>query len=164
MIYMDANADIYGYVWTGSELNSMTPTALWCNEAAIATEECIAVAYEQQSGRAMFIWGDDKQDKNYYRIWDGTTLSAVTELTLSNEDGLTNWVMLKADPNSNGLLFGVVDAAGDLNTAHWSGSAWTTYSEHDNGVDSHAARCFDFAWSPTGSTGLYLCGGQQQTR
>ncbi|MEM2107821.1 MAG: hypothetical protein QXL10_00855 [Candidatus Bathyarchaeia archaeon] len=160
MIYIagDADGDVFGYVWTGSAWSSMGATAVWDNKLAIATEECIAVAYEQQGGRAMFIWGDDKQDQNNYRIWNGATLSAVTALTLANEDGLTNWVVLKANPNSNGLLLGVVDAAGDLNTAYWSGSTWTTHSEHDNSVDTHATRCFDFAWNPTGSSGLLVWG------
>lgn len=160
MIYLagDADGDVFGYVWTGSIWSSMGATAVWDNKLAIATEECIALAYEQQSGRAIFIWGDDAQDKNNYRIWDGTSLSAVTVLTLTNEDGKTNWVVLKPQPNSNGLLFGVVDAAGDLNTAYWSGSAWTTHSEHDNSVDTHATRCFDFVWDPTGSSGLLVWG------
>ncbi|MEM3551075.1 MAG: hypothetical protein QXN87_08690 [Candidatus Bathyarchaeia archaeon] len=160
MIYIvgDADGDVFGYVWTGSDWNSMGATAVWDNKIAIATEECMAVAYEQQSGRAMFIWGDDKQGKNNYRIWDGKTLSAVTALTLTNEDDKTNWVVLKAQSNSNGMLFGVVDAARDLNTAYWDGSAWTTHSEHDSDVGTQAARCFDFAWNPAGSTGLLVWG------
>jgi hypothetical protein len=158
MIYIDANVDVHGYVWTGSAWSGMGQMAVWDNGAAIATEECIAVAYEQLSGRAMFIWGDNGQDWNNYRIWGGSTLSTVTRLTLANEDGLTNWVVLKADPNSNGLLFGVVDAASDLNTAYWDGTAWTTHSEHDGGVDTQATRCFDFAWNPTGGGGLLVWG------
>ena len=33
------------------------------------------VAYEQLSGRAMFIWGDTTATDNFYRIWDETTLT-----------------------------------------------------------------------------------------
>jgi hypothetical protein len=158
MIYIDSNVDVHGYVWNGSAWDGMGQTAVWDATAAIATEECIAVAYEQQSGRAMFIWGDTTATYNYYRIWDGSTLSGPTLLDIPAQGGLTNWVVLKADPNSNGLLFGAVDAGSDLNTAYWSGSAWTVHTEHDAAVDTHAARCFDFAWNPTGSTGLLVWG------
>jgi hypothetical protein len=158
MIYIDSNVDVYGYVWTSSAWNDMGQTAVWDATAAIATEECIAVAYEQLSGRAMFIWGDATPTDNYYRIWDGTTLSGPALLDIPAQGSVTNWVVLKADPNSNGLLFGVLDNAFDLNTAYWNGSAWTVHGEHDAAVDTHASRCFDFAWNPVGSTGLLVWG------
>jgi len=159
MIYIDSNRCIYGYIWTGSSWNNMGQTAAWDNNAAIATEECIAVTYEQQSGRAMFIWGSaNAVGRNYYRVWNGSTLSDPTLLTIRAQGGVTNWVTLKAQPNSNGLLFTVVDAGRDLNTAYWNGSAWTIHNEHDSNVDTHASRCADFAWSPDGSTGLLVWG------
>ncbi|MEM2337136.1 MAG: hypothetical protein QXK93_00500 [Candidatus Bathyarchaeia archaeon] len=158
MIFIDSNADVFGYIWNGSGWSTMGQTAVWDATAAIATEECIAVAYEQLSGRAMFIWGDATATDNYYRIWDGTTLTAATLLDIAAQGGLTNWVTLKSQPNSNGLLFTAVDAGSDLNTAYWSGSAWTVHTEHDAAVDTHAARCADFAWSPTGSNGILVWG------
>jgi hypothetical protein len=57
LIYLDANTDVHGYIWTGSAWNNMGVAAVWDATAAIATEECIAVAYEQSSGRAMFFGG-----------------------------------------------------------------------------------------------------------
>jgi hypothetical protein len=158
MIYMDANADVYGYVWTGSSWSNMGQSSVWDSSAAIATEECITVAYEQQSGRAMFIWGDATSTDNYYNIWNGASLSSNTNLDIPAQGGLTNWVTLKADPSSNALLYLAVDAGSDLNTAYWSGSAWTVHSEHDESVDTHAQRCADFAWEPTGSKGLLVWG------
>ena len=158
MIYIDSNVDVHGYIWNGSAWDGMGQTTVWDATAAIASEECIAVAYEQLSGRAMFIWGDATARYNYYRIWDGSALTAATPLVITNQGSITNWVVLKADPNSNGLLFGVLDNALDLNTAYWNGSAWTIHSEHDAAVDTHASRCFDFAWNPVGSTGLLVWG------
>lgn len=163
MIYLDANIDVHGYVWTGSAWSGMGATAVWDATAAIATEECIAVAYEQSSGRAMFVWGDSVATDNYNRIWDGTTLSGPTlGPDIAAQGGITNWITLKSNPlsTSNELMFLVVDAATtpDLNTAYWSGSAWTIATEHDAAVDTHATRCADFAWEPTGSKGLLVWG------
>lgn len=158
MIYLDSNTDVHGYVWTGSSWSLMGVATVWDATAAIATEECITVAYEQQSGRAMFIWGDGTTDINNYRIWDGNTLSALTTLTITAQGAVTNWVALKSNPISNELMYLVVDGASDLNTAYWSGSAWTIHTEHDGTVDTNAQRCADFAWEPTGSKGL-LCWG-----
>ncbi len=159
LIYLDANADVHGYVWTGSTWSLMGATAVWDATAAIATEECIAVAYEQVSGRAMFIWGDSVATDNYNRIWDGLTLSGPTLAPdITTQGAVTNWVTLKSNPASNELVYLVVDGAFDLNTAYWSGSAWTIHAEHDGTVDTHAQRCADFAWEPTGSKGLLVWG------
>jgi len=158
MIYIDANTDVHGYIWTGSSWNLMGATAVWDSTAAIATKECIAVAYEQVSGRAMFIWGDTNLRDNYYRIWDDSTLSGPTLITINNQNDPSNFVTLKSDPASNGLMYLVIDSALDLNTAYWSGSAWTLHTEHDDGVDPDTTRCADFAWEPTGSKGLLVWG------
>lgn len=158
MIYLDANADVHGYVWTGSAWSLMGATTVWETSAAIATEECIAVAYEQTSGRAMFIWGDSISTDNYYRIWDGSTLGATTLLDIPAQGWVSNWVTLKADPATNGIVYLVVDGASDLNTAFWDGTAWTVHPEHDSAVNTNARRCADFEWEPTGSKGLLVWG------
>jgi hypothetical protein len=158
LIYLDANTDVHGYVWTGSAWSLVGATSVWDATAAIASEECIAVAYEQTTGEAMFIWADSVSTDFYYKTWDGTTLSVNTLLDISAAGGVGNWVMLKADPSSDDLLFLSVDGGSDLNTAYWSGSGWTVHAEHDAGLDSNAQRCADFAWEPTGGKGLLVYG------
>jgi hypothetical protein len=158
MIYLDGNADVHGYTWNGSTWSLMGATAVWETNAAIAAEECFAVAYEQTTGEAMFIWGTQNNVDNYYRIWNGTSLTSPTLLQISTQGGVTNWVTLKADPASDDLFLTVIDGAQDLNTAYWSGSAWTVHTEHDGTVDTDAERCADFAWEPTGGKGLLVWG------
>jgi hypothetical protein len=116
LIYVDSNTDVHGYVWTGSSWSLMGQTAVWDATAAISTEECIAVSYEQISGKAMFIWGDSMATDNYYRIWNGSSLGSATLLDIATQGAVTNWVTLKSDPASNGLLYLVVDGASNLNT------------------------------------------------
>jgi len=163
MIYLDANVDVHGYVWTGSSWSPIGEAAAWDTTAAIETEECIAVAYEQTSGRAMFIWGDSVSTDNYYRIWDGSTLGATTLLDIPAQGGVANWVALRADPATNGLVYLVIDAGSDLNTAFWDGTAWTVHPEHDSAVNTNARRCADFEWEPTGSKGLLAWGTAPNT-
>src|SRR3990170_1743623 len=80
LIYLDANSDVHGYSWNGSAWSLMGATAVWDNSAAIATEDCTAVAYEQTTGEAMFIWADSANTDFYFKTWNGVTLSSNTLL------------------------------------------------------------------------------------
>ena len=158
MIYIDANINVHGYEWTGSTWSLMTATAVWDSTAAVATKESVAVAYEQSSGKCMFIWADATSTDFYYRTWDGATLTGPTLLNIGTAAGVGNWLRLKANPSSNELLFLCVDAGSALNTAYWSGTAWTVHPKQDSPIDTNAQRCADFAWEPTGSKGLLVWG------
>lgn len=149
MIMLDANADVYGQVWTGSAWSTMGTATVWDATAASATKKTIDVEYEQTSGRAMFMWGDSVATDQYYRIWNGTTLTAATLLDISTEGGIPEWVQLAARPNSNEIMVGVQDAGLDLNTRKWSGSAWDTgtqHPEHAATMENINSRNFDVAW------------------
>jgi hypothetical protein len=161
LIYLDANKDVHGYVWTGSEWSEMGATAVWDAAVAIISKECIAVAYEQTTGEALFIWGDSVVTDFQYKTWDGTTLSGNTPLDIAAAAYVGGWCTLKADPSSDDLVFVVGTSStlySELETAYWSGSAWTVHTEHDAAIDSNAQRPYDFAWEPTGGKGLLVYG------
>jgi flagellin-like protein len=158
LIYLDSNKDVFGYVWTGLAWNKMGATSVWDASAASATEECIAVTYEQTTGETMFIWADSVSTDFYYKTWDGSTLSENTLLDIPTTGGVGKWITLKAAPSSDDLFFLSLDAGSDLNTAYWNGDDWVVHSEHDSGVDSNAQRCVDFAWEPSGGKGLLVYG------
>jgi hypothetical protein len=158
LIYLTGGADVHGYNWSGSGWSLMGATAVWDATAALAGEECIAVAYEQSTGEAMFIWADSVSTDFYYKTWDGATLSANTLLAIPAAGAVGNWVTLKVDPTSDDLFFTVVDGAQDLNTAYWNGSVWAVHAEHDGTVSTDGERCADFAWEPTGGKGLLVWG------
>lgn len=148
MVMLDANIDVYGMVWTGSTWNNMGVSTVWDNSASIATRKAIDVAYEQNSGRALFIWGDATATDQYYRIWNGTSLTSPTLLDIPAA-GLTNWVKLVARPDSDEIIYGVQGGTPDLNTRKWSSSAWdsaTQHPEHDTGTENATSMNFDIVW------------------
>lgn len=149
-IMLDANSDVYGMRWTGSAWSTMGTAATWDTTASTSfTKKAIDVEYEQTSGDIMFVWGDSVSTNNNYRTWNGTTLSAVTTLTIANEGGITEWVQLASRPNSDQIMLGVQDAGADLNTRVWSGSAWdaaASHPEHDASTENIQSRNFDIVW------------------
>ena len=149
LILLDDNIDVYGMVWTGSVWSNMGAVAVWDASASIATKKAIDVAYEQTSGRAMFMWGDATSTDQYYRIWNGTSLTSATLLDIAAAGGVAHWVKLVSRPGSNELMYGELDAAADLNTRKWSGSAWDTatqHAEHSAAAENITSMVFDLIW------------------
>ncbi len=147
MIMMDNNRGVYGMIWNGATWTNMGVATTW-DTASIATRKAIDVAYEQISGRAMFIWGDTVATDQYYRIWNGSSLTANTLLDIPASGGVANWIKLVSRPNSNELLYGVQDAntTPDLNTSRWSGSGWFNTTEHSAGTENANSMNFDIVW------------------
>jgi hypothetical protein len=141
MILLDSNSDVYGMRWTGAAWNNMGVAGVWDTSASTSTSKAIHVAYEQLSGRAMFIWGSSTNRIQRFRIWDGAALSGITDLNIASMGGRANWCRLAADPFSNGIMYSVQDSGKDLNTRYWNGSAWDTaasHPEHDNGTEDQS--------------------------
>ncbi len=149
LMLLDATTAVYGMTWNGNSWGTMGVATTWDTTTASSSKKCIAVAYEQTSGRAMFMWGDSTATNQNYRIWNGTTLNGPTVLTITDEGGIPEWLQLAARPSSNELMFGVQDAGADLNTRKWSGSAWDTLTqhvEHDASTENIASMNFDIVW------------------
>jgi len=74
--------------------------------------------------------------------------------------GNINWVTLKANPvsTSNEIFVAAVGDASDMDSAYWSGTAWTDHAEHDAAVDGHVGRVVDFSWNGDSSGGVMVWG------
>lgn len=159
MVALDfTDSDGNGWVWSGSAWGSIYELDA---TVSITTEECIAVAYEAQSGRAWTAVGSGSSASTFsMRSQTAGTWNATKDSP--NVGGVPNWVTLKADPASNKLMLVSVDGSTDLNIVYYTGSgSWTvnagTFAE-DATVDSNAARCADFAWEISGSVGIIVWG------
>jgi Tfp pilus assembly protein PilV len=168
MIMSDANLETYGMIWNGTSWDTMGVSSSWDTTTSVTPRKIVDVAYEQNSGRAMFIWSDRVAQDHYYRIWDGNVLGPSTLLKITDIGGFGNWVQLAPRPDSNEIMFGIQDAGRDLNTRKWSGSAWDTatqHPEHDPDVEIIASKNFDIVWEtiPSNSGKAWLMWGDGST-
>ena len=150
MMLVDRNDDVYGMAWTGAAWSDMGVAAIW-DDADDSVTKTIDVAYEQQSGEAMFIWANDSDDDQNYRLWNGTSLTGFSTLTISAMSGSERgeWLRLAPQTGTNNMLYGVQDQGGDLNTRFWNGGAWDgagPHPEHDSSVEDTSDRNFDIVF------------------
>lgn len=146
MIMQDASSAVYGMVWNGTTWGNMGVPTTWDASGSTATRKGIDVAYEQNSGDALFVWGDSLSTANAYRTWNGTS-TTTGALTVSTQGGVTNWLQLASRPSSDEIMVGIQDAGSDLNTRRWTGSAWdAAHGEHSSAVENAASRNFDIVW------------------
>lgn len=148
MIMSDNSAGVYGMLWNGTSWGNMGVATTW-DTASIATKKVTDVAYEQLSGHPLFIWGDTVATDQYYRTWNGTSLTGNTLLDIPASGGVANWIELVSRPDSDELMYGVLDAGADLNTRKWSGSAWDAaaqHAEHTAGAENVTSMPFDIVW------------------
>ena len=130
----------YGLVWNGST---------WGNAQTLDTSGSdktdVFVAYEQQSGRAMVVYGKDSSTppdpveyNAYYRTWNGTSWSG--EGTIYAPSGVTdraNWLTLGPDPSSDRIALGVLTTGADVWLTVWDGtSSWGTATTATTSADA----------------------------
>ena len=143
------NVYVYGLRWTGVAWDNMGAAAVWDTGGSTSATKSIHVAYEQQSGRALFAWGTNATRYIGYKIWDGASASLLTfpdQRINSIGNHTARWVRLAPDPYSNQIMLGVQDSGSDLNTSLWNGAAWdATGLQHDNSLED-ASRNFDLVY------------------
>ena len=127
LVVNTSGGDDYALVWDG---------ASWGDGQVLDSstgDTDIDVAYEQQSGHAMVVYGKDSASTGFYRFWDGVSWSAEGTVPAPAGESLRpRWVTLGADPTSDRIAVGVL-TAGDGSNSHtwlnvWTGSAWETAS------------------------------------
>jgi VCBS repeat-containing protein len=88
-----------------------------------------SVAYEQNSGQALVVYGNGTTGV-YSKVWDGSTLTDTTSLVTvpPGITGTVEWTRLTSDPKSDQIALAVRTTAGEGWVAIWDGSSntWQT--------------------------------------
>ncbi|MCH7908196.1 MAG: VCBS repeat-containing protein [Candidatus Hydrogenedentes bacterium] len=148
---LDWDRTIYLSRWGGAGFTDLGVIE-W--DAATRDRQVMDIAYEQQSGDALIVWGKGSSDRCRYRIWDGTTLSATAQLPVFGSSAL--FVRAVADPESDSILVVAADSAGDLNVALWDGDAWTDSIELETSLYANDRQVFDVAWEDSGDEAVVV--------
>jgi hypothetical protein len=124
LVVNDINADDYALVWDGSNWDNAV--TLDTSGTAESDQTALYVAYEQQSGRTLVVYGKDGDADGYYRIWNGSgwepgegTITAPGTVTSQ-----TRWMTLGSDPKSDLIVLGVLTQNNEVWLSVWTGSGW----------------------------------------
>lgn len=148
LMTLDAGSDVYGVRWNGTAWVRMSAATIWETTASTNSRKAMDVAYEQLSGRAMFIWGDNVNDRQRWCIWDGSTgsLSGINNWNIATMNSRANWIRLVPRPNSDNLMYVVQDNGRDLNSSLWNGAAFAGHPVHDTSTENAGSMNFDFVF------------------
>ena len=133
----------YGVIWDGE-------TNAWGNEQLLESilgsnvDRQIDVAYMQSgtgAGEAMFVWWTyTPSNQIVSRIWNGSSWDdEIAGISYSNRSDI---IRLRADPNSNKLVYAFHDWGGGMELNIWDGDSWGSASPWKTTVDS--ALAFDY--------------------
>ena len=140
--YMDNASDICSYSWNGSQFGAPVRHAA---AAAATTSKIFCNAYEQQSGDAIVMFGNESgtvyQQIHYV---NNDTWSAGTKLGTSSIHTM-NWFECAGSPSSDRMMFATsyisglgIPPAQIVFAQEWDGSAWGTLATIDS-TGSYAA-------------------------
>ncbi|MCU0561925.1 MAG: C25 family cysteine peptidase, partial [Desulfobacterales bacterium] len=143
MVALDSNNAAYGVIWNGAAGTWGDDQLL---EASLASSSHLRpasvcyVAAGAGAGKAMFAWGagSNLESRLYSRAggWEA-------EIAPFAIGGAAAHVRLKADPNSNKLVFGALRPTTTSVVAVWNGSAWGNLRNVDTAMVFETYGCFD---------------------
>lgn len=137
--YVTTTGVLYIYRWNGTAwTNETSAGGGWGGTVTVGGDGIngrrFDIVYEKTSGRAMVVYSGNVATTNElrYRIWDGATWTAATNLDSARLTGIATSIKLAARPTtgSNEIALTVCDmGTATANTAKltsliWSGSAW----------------------------------------
>jgi hypothetical protein len=93
--------------------------------AVVPSTRSFDLAYEQQSGRALAVYGVGGSAFPHYRIWDGVAWGEETTIaTALNTATVVAWVRLVPQPGGNQIVLLYGDFSGAVNALVWDGSSF----------------------------------------
>ncbi|AFV23745.1 hypothetical protein Mpsy_1538 [Methanolobus psychrophilus R15] len=132
-------------VWDGLSLSGSWNNIDWIEDYTYRADvRSFDVAFEQQSGKGLVVWGD-RSTVPKYRTWSGSWSSESSALDLGSS-GYTRWAQLTPDPASNEMFLMTSDGNTDLNIQKWDGSSFTSLSQVEP-YSTWSSECFDIVFS-----------------
>jgi len=159
MIFYDPVAlHSYAVIWdSASEAWGNQITVSSSLSAANIIGESVGVAYETDTGASVVFSGDGLNSAAYARWtssgWSSVSTTDPEQATLLNE---VTFVSVKADPSSNSSKLMICQAGLSLTCAHLDSGVLGAWNDPGPQPVSLLSRPFDFAWDPSGSTGVLL--------
>ncbi len=152
---LDQDKDITLHRWDGTSFVKLVTLE---TDAALDTGMVVNITYEQQSGEAVIVWGQNGSAACKFVTWDGFSLSATNDLPPFTDDGQT--IRMAADTTSDTILLMAIDKAKDVHAAVWDGSSWTdSYRFETDAEDTKYINC-DAAWEGSGGEALAVWGNR----
>ena len=169
MAFLDqTNQDAFAAIWNGSAW-TLTTTLTTTTGATSSTRESIGVAYSTYYKKILAVSGNGTDSMAWKWYVQGEN-DWRTGTPFDPDPDVGNnvcFITLKPDPAANAthdyIMFAGVNSLYDLNAWAWNMAEETPGRYHivnevDDGLDTHAQRCIDFAWEPTGNRGLIVWG------
>lgn len=155
----------------GPEINDQVAAALWTGDDFIAAEtltndagttdyQHIDAAFESTSGNALVVYSDGATTPRYRTLTDGVWSA---QLSLPDVEEEPHWMRLVANPHSDEIILGVLDANDRLHVNVWDGSEWGDFEEIASSAGGTDRRGFDIAFFAESDSALlaYHTGGSE---
>jgi hypothetical protein len=162
----DANNEyLYVYRWDGAAWNQDMRFSIGITTADVT--RVMDVAYEEESGDALFVYSDSTNQLKYFRriagAWDGAASNAGSGL-----DSRKKWVRAQAQFRSDNILVATLNDNERIGALIWDGSSFTEEFEDDDGPAQTEAvtsdeEAFDIAWETSSGTPMIFWGTAANT-
>lgn len=154
-------------IWDGSSWSAATSLGA----PAVANYRGFDIDYERNNDRAVIVYSTSVNAQFSYRIWNGSTLSAATNITTATTPampvgfGTLRWIETAANPlaGSNELALIMTNSSGS-GSAHvygmrWTGSSWNNMgdaADWDTTARDTATKIIDVAYEQSSGNILFV--------
>ena len=144
------NKELHVQTWNGS-----TWVSNWSSTTKSESFRSFDIAYEQDTGDVLVVFGDTNNNLKYRKRTGGTWDSA--DQTVLALDDVANYVRLESPPTGDDLFVATVTNASSLYALRWDGSidAWGDQVTIA-GIANKATECFDIAFERISGDALLI--------
>jgi len=143
LVYVNSSGDITSFAWNGLAWSGASNLTGNSGETLF---QPLDVAYEQQSGRAVAVYGHGGNTMRY-AVWNGASMN-VSQLTAGVRR--PSIVRMAADPGSNFLAGCALDQDDRITGLIWDGASWSV-TTLDTNLHNREQQSAAVAWEASGA-------------